>query len=92
MRRKDYRNYTIKVHAFENISIIEQEIPKLLEDYRGYFGKLSPLYAESEDLPEISAEELNEMYKAVKEFAGNFDIDRIDGVPDCRVQHGLVST
>ena len=105
LRDKDYKNYTIKVHALKssarligagelsadakyledcgnalNVEEIESRTPKLLEDYAWLKEKLSPLYAEDENLPEISVEDLREMYEAVKEFACSFDIDAVDGI------------
>lgn len=108
LSEKDYKNYTIKVHALkssarligagelsadakyledcgndlseESITAIEERTPKLLEDYRSLKEKLSPLYAENENLPEIAPEDLQEVYEAIKEFAYSFDIDSIDGV------------
>ena len=105
LRDKDYKNYTIKVHALKssarligagqlsedakyledcgnalNTDKIAELTPKLLEDYAGLKEKLSPLYAENENLPEISPEDLREMYEAVKEFSYSFDIDAIDGI------------
>ncbi|MBQ6910194.1 MAG: Hpt domain-containing protein [Synergistaceae bacterium] len=106
---KDYKNYTIKVHALKSsarligaeslsqdamhledcgnnldIESIESLTPKLLKDYRDYKSKLAPLYAKAEAelaaAPEIDINTLNEAYEAIAEFAGNFDIDTIDGI------------
>ena len=114
LRDKDYKNYTIKVHALKssarligagqlsedakyledcgnalNIEEIEALTPKLLEDYSGLKEKLSPLYAENENLPEISIEDLHEMYEAVREFAYSFDIDALDGLIDQARQYKI---
>ena len=59
---------------------IEELTPKLLADYRRLKEELSPMFAEDENLPEISAGDLQEMYEAIREFAYSFDIDAIDGV------------
>ena len=111
LKEKDYKNYTVKVHALkssarligagalsadakhledlgnsltdEDIEHIEELTPKLLADYRKYLDILSPLYAAEEAAreaaPEISADELNEAYEAIRQFIDSFDIDAIDG-------------
>ena len=67
----------------EDIEHIEELTPKLLADYRKYLDILSPLYAAEEAAreaaPEISADELNEAYEAIRQFIDSFDIDAIDG-------------
>ena len=110
LMEKDYKNYTIKVHALKSSarligaetlsadaryledlgnSLAEEDIkrigeltPKLLEDYRRFQDILSPLYAEEEaareSAPEISTDELNEAYEAIRQFISGFDIDAID--------------
>lgn len=64
----------------ESIRLIEERTPKLLEDYTALKAKLAPLYAQSEDLPEISSDELHELYDAIREFSLSFDSDAIDGI------------
>ena len=64
----------------ESIKQIHERTPKLLADYRSCKEKLSPLFADDENLPEIAPEDLREIYEAVKEFAYSFDIDSIDGI------------
>lgn len=56
--------------------------PDLLANYKACQTKLSPLYHEDEDKPEISAEGLHEAYEAIREFTAMFDSDSIDGVMD----------
>ncbi len=65
----------------ESIKQIYERTPALLEEYRAYKDKLSEYFGlNDENLPEISSEELNEIYEAIKEFAYSFDIDSIDGI------------
>ena len=63
-----------------NVTEIQERTPQLLKDYRSYKEKLSPLFWSDENLPEISADDLAEIYAAIKEFAYSFDIDAIDGI------------
>nr|MCR5347291.1 response regulator [Fretibacterium sp.] len=111
LRSKDYKNYTIRVHALKSsarligaealsadarhledlgnsltqndIMCIEELTPRLLEEYQKFLKRLSPLYAAAEaarqSAPEISINDLNEAYAAIKQFIGSFDIDAIDG-------------
>ncbi len=59
---------------------------KLLADYRAYTEVLKPYFQNeaenevTEYYPEISREELNEMYAAISEFTETFDIDSIDSL------------
>lgn len=59
---------------------------KLLADYRAYTEVLKPYFQNeaenevTEYYPEISRDELNEMYAAISEFTETFDIDSIDSL------------
>ena len=71
----------------EAIAEIREKTPKLLEDYRLLAGKLceelgiGSASAEADaDKPEMEAEELQELYEAVLEFAEGYDIDSIDAL------------
>ena len=58
---------------------IKDLTPELLMNYKSYLEKLEPLY-KKDDAPEISLDQLNEAYSAIKEFAEMFDSDSIDGI------------
>ncbi|MBQ7581658.1 MAG: response regulator, partial [Lachnospiraceae bacterium] len=59
---------------------------KLLEDYRAFTGVLEPFFGgetegeTTEYYPEISREELAEVFEAILEFTEIFDIDSIDNL------------
>ena len=60
---------------------IEQKTPKLLAKYRAYKPVLAKVFGggeEDESLPEISLDDLHEMYSLIKGFAADFDLDNID--------------
>jgi len=60
---------------------IEQKTPKLLAKYRAYKPVLAKVFGSGEEdtsLPEISIEDLHEMYSLIKGFAEEFDLDNID--------------
>ncbi len=63
---------------------IEQKTPALLSQYRGYKAVLAPVFGKGEEedmsLPEISIDDLNEMYSLIKGFAADFDLDNIDSM------------
>ena len=63
---------------------IEQKTPALLSQYRGYKAVLAPVFGKGEEedmsLPEISVDDLNEMYSLIKGFAADFDLDNIDSM------------
>ncbi len=66
----------------QNVEEIEAKTPKLLSDFRGYKEVLAPLFGTSEEedmsLPEISVDELHELYSLIKGLAAEFDLDNID--------------
>ena len=60
---------------------IEHKTPALLSKYRSYKPILAKVFGGGEEdtsLPEISLDELNEMYSMIKGFAQDFDLDNID--------------
>ena len=64
---------------------IEDTTPALLEQYRALEQMIAqildlPAEGEQADKPEIDAEELQELYNAVLEFAEGYDIDSIDAL------------
>ena len=63
---------------------IEMKTPALLSQYRGYKAVLAPVFGgsaeEDTSLPEISIDDLNEMYTLIKGFAEDFDLDNIDSM------------
>ena len=63
-----------------DIDSIKDLTPDLLANYKSYFEKLSPLYAQDESAEVIDPERLHEAYEAIKEFASMFDSDSIDGI------------
>lgn len=63
--------------------ILEEDAPALFAEYRALRNVLRELLGIEEehtdaDKPEISPEELQELYEAVAEFAESYDIDSID--------------
>ena len=58
---------------------ITAKTPELIELYKSYREKLSPLYVNS-NAELITPENLREAYEAIKEFAATFDSDSIDGI------------
>ena len=67
----------------EDIHEIEAKTPKLLAKYRAYKPVLAKVFGggeEDESLPEISVEDLHEMYSLIKGFAADFDLDNIDSM------------
>ena len=68
----------------EALRRVRAAAPQLLASYRAltevlspYFGALSEEEGTEEDLPEISREELDELYEAVREFSDAYDQDAI---------------
>ena len=69
------------------LSKMEEKTPELLELYRSYKEKLSPVVSTDasegegdESLPEIEESELKEMLMGIREFAEAFDMDTVDSV------------
>ena len=65
----------------QNVDEIVAKTPDLLSQYRGYKEVLAPIFGKNEDdssLPEISLDDLHEMYGLIKGFAQDFDLDSID--------------
>lgn len=67
-----------------DINEIEAKTPALLSQYRNYKGVLEKVFGKKDDedtsLPEISIEDLHEMYSLIKGFAADFDLDNIDNM------------
>ena len=65
---------------------IETKTPALLSKYRGYKEVLAKVFGSNDEqdmsLPEISPEDLQEMYSLIKGFAADFDLDNIDRMID----------
>ena len=65
---------------------IEAKTPSLLSQYRAYKSVLEKVFGKKDEpdmsLPEISAEDLQEMYSLIKGFAADFDLDNIDRLID----------
>ncbi len=63
---------------------IETKTPALLSQYRGYKPVLAEVFGKHDEqdmsLPEISIEDLHEMYSLIKGFAADFDLDNIDNM------------
>ena len=63
---------------------IETKTPALLSQYRGYKPVLAEVFGKNDEqdmsLPEISIEDLHEMYSLIKGFAADFDLDNIDNM------------
>lgn len=61
---------------------IETKTPALLSQYRGYKEVLAKVFGSKDEpdmsLPEISKQDLYEMYSLIKGFAADFDLDNID--------------
>ena len=69
-----------------DVAEIEAKTPSLLSMYRSYKPILSKIFGASDEpdmsLPEISVEDLHEMYSLIKGFAADFDLDNIDRMID----------
>ncbi len=65
-----------------NLARIEADTGKLLEMYRAYKDKLIHLKEEDskDDRPEISGEDLDHAYQAIREFAPQMDYDAVEMV------------
>ena len=65
-----------------DVAEIEAKTPALLSQYRGYKPVLEKVFGKLDEpdmsLPEISVEDLHEMYSLIKGFAADFDLDNID--------------
>ena len=65
-----------------DVAEIEAKTPALLAQYRGYKPLLEKVFGKNDEpdmsLPEISVEDLREMYSLIKGFAEDFDLDNID--------------
>ena len=63
---------------------IETKTPALLSLYRSYKPTLAKVFGKNDEpdmsLPEISVEDLHEMYSLIKGFAADFDLDNIDNM------------
>ena len=68
----------------ENLDEIMAKTPALLSQYRGYKPVLAEVFGKNDEpdmsLPEISIEDLHEMYSLIKGFAADFDLDNIDNM------------
>ena len=67
-----------------DVAEIEAKTPALLSLYRSYKPVLEQVFGRSDEqdmsLPEISVEDLHEMYSLIKGFAADFDLDNIDNM------------
>ncbi len=108
-KEKDYRNYTVLVHALkssarligamelsqmaahleecgnkEDTAQIEDKTPQLLDLYRSYKEKLSPINEDQneEELPKIPSEDLIRAFKDMRELLEAYDFDTADGIMD----------
>ena len=115
---KDWRNYTVLVHALKSSARLigagklsadaaflekcgdradEAEIvsktPALLSDYRAYKNHLAALCAPAPRVPksEISAKELDDALKSIKECAAAFDFDTLDTIMEMLDGYSLPS-
>lgn len=65
-----------------DVAEIESKTPALLSLYRSYKPELAKVFGSNDEpdmsLPEISPDDLHEMYSLIKEFAADFDLDNID--------------
>ena len=65
-----------------DVAEIEAKTPALLSLYRSYKPELAKVFGSKDEpdmsLPEISVDDLNEMYSLIKGFAADFDLDNID--------------
>ncbi|MBQ3455186.1 MAG: response regulator, partial [Synergistaceae bacterium] len=65
-----------------DVAEIEAKTPALLSLYRSYKPELAKVFGSKDEpdmsLPEISPEDLHEMYSLIKGFAADFDLDNID--------------
>ena len=65
-----------------DIGEIESKTPALLSLYRSYKPELAKVFGANDEpdmsLPEISVDDLHEMYSLIKGFAADFDLDNID--------------
>ena len=69
-----------------DIHEIETKTPALLSQYRSYKPILEKVFGKKDEvdmsLPEISVDELKELYSMIKSFADEFDLDNIDKLID----------
>ena len=67
-----------------DVAEIEAKTPALLSLYRSYKPVLEKVFGKTDEqdmsLPEISIEDLHEMYSLIKGFAADFDLDNIDNM------------
>ena len=65
-----------------DVAEIESKTPALLSLYRSYKPELAKVFGANDEpdmsLPEISVDDLHEMYSLIKGFAADFDLDNID--------------
>ncbi len=69
-----------------DVAEIESKTPALLSLYRSYKPELAKVFGANDEpdmsLPEISVDDLHEMYSLIKGFAADFDLDNIDRLMD----------
>ena len=67
-----------------DVAEIEAKTPALLSQYRSYKPVLAKVFGKNDEpdmsLPEISPDDLHEMYSLIKGFAADFDLDNIDNL------------
>ena len=65
-----------------DVGEIESKTPALLSLYRSYKPELAKVFGAKDEpdmsLPEMSPDDLHEMYSLIKGFAADFDLDNID--------------
>ena len=66
----------------EDTAEIHAKTPKLLSDYRALHGSLTPVCGETgeDEKPEISGNDLEELYVMIRQCADDFDLDGLDGI------------
>ena len=64
----------------ENLNLINDETPVLLEKYRHLKEDLSAASEKKDDLPEIPLDELNEAFSGIRELVDAFDFKTADSI------------
>ena len=72
-----------------DLSKLMEMTPSLLSQYRSYKEKLSCAMEKDNNLPEISEDELNEAFGAVKELVEAYDFNTADSVMKSLEQYAI---
>ncbi|MCR4851172.1 MAG: response regulator [Lachnospiraceae bacterium] len=64
----------------ENLSLIKEQTPVLLEKYRSYKYDLADALDSKEDLPEITLDELKDAFSGIRELVDAFDFKTADSI------------